>query len=89
MNDRLNLLLIVLLPDTSLLKKIDAFRAESKCFQLNFTIFFMLFSALKVNIITQLKKIDAFSAQSDTLSVLKVKHFQPNFAIFFTRFFQR
>ncbi len=34
-----------------------------------------------------LKKIDAFSAQSDTLSALKVKRFQPNFAIFFTRFF--
>jgi hypothetical protein len=33
------------------------------------------------------KKIDAFSAQSETLSALKVKCFQPNFAIFFTHFF--
>ncbi len=34
-----------------------------------------------------LKKIDAFSAQSDTLSARKVKRYQPNCAIFFTRFF--
>ncbi len=34
-----------------------------------------------------LKKIDAFSAQSDPLSALKVKRLQPNFAIFLTCFF--
>jgi hypothetical protein len=34
-----------------------------------------------------LKKIDAFSAQSETLSALRVKHFQPNFAIFSMLFF--
>ncbi len=35
-----------------------------------------------------MKKIDAFSAQSETLSALKVKSFKPNLAIFFTHFFQ-
>ncbi len=33
-----------------------------------------------------LKKIGAFSTQSETLSALKVKCFHPNFAIFFTHF---
>jgi hypothetical protein len=40
-----------------------------------------------MDVVTLLKKIDAFSAQSDTLSALKVKRFQPKFAIFFTHFF--
>ncbi len=40
-------------------------------------------------VITLLKKMYAFSAQSDTLSPLKVKRFQPNFAIFFTHFFHQ